>query len=166
MAPVLHWEASWDKSVLRAYDNFYAPTSCLLKKNLKIKKNTSRLNSPPCLHSVPRLVICLRDLWAEGQEDISHKGSVLHVPAFYNRPREVHTHSSLTNGKTEELSIWVIEIQGPDQSRNQSPALPMTLLRGPILPGFIQGPTLCVMGPFACAGLETLCWAPLWGLSP
>lgn len=89
---------------------------------------------------------------------------------FYNCPREVHTHSSLTNGKTKGLSNWVIEIQGPDQSRDQSPAPPLTLPRGPILPGFIQGPPLCVMGPCACAslrrsGLEMLCWAPLWGLS-
>lgn len=73
----------------------------------------------------------------------------------------MHTHSNLTDGKTKVLSNLAIEeIQGPDQDLK-----PMSLPRGSILPGSIQGPPLYVLRPWDCrfpslgrSGLEMLRW--------
>lgn len=51
------------------------------------KQKNLQAEQPSPLHSIPHLVICSRGLWSE---DISPKGSVLHVTA-YNCPRGAHT---------------------------------------------------------------------------
>ena len=81
------------------------------------------------------------------------KGSAVHFTTSYNCLREMHTYSNLTDGKTKVLSNLAIEeIQGPDQDlKPQSQVPPMSLPRGSILPGSIQGPPLYVLGPWDCA---------------